>query len=416
MRRAITVVALILGATLLLSPKVASAAVCAVPSGPFPTIQSAIDDPTCGEITVAAGTYVERLTIARTLALEGAGADLTIVQAPGALTAPKAIVRITGAATSAKIEGFTIQGPGDTNCDSLRAGVRVDGGATGMIHDNRIRAIRDNPLGGCQNGVAVRVGLASEGQVGHAEVSHNRIEDYQKGGIVVSGSGSTATVADNDVQGSGFRTSPLAAQNGIQVSGGAVAEVRQNRVADNKYDPTIAASGGLLIFVAGSGVHAFGNRVSGNDVGVWVIGTQETLVEHNVATGSTFDGIALDNQNVFGATSTHNNVVQDNEVSGNGDGIGLFSANSNLVERNRARANSGPGILVSSEFDFTALPSLQPSSHENILRGNGVEENGGVGIFDDSLGAGTSGTANTYEANRCRQNAGGDSSPAGLCR
>ncbi|MBI3841261.1 MAG: hypothetical protein HY297_04840 [Thaumarchaeota archaeon] len=37
------------------------------------------------------------------------------------------------------------------------------------------------------------------------------------------------------------------------------------------------------------------------------------------------------------------------------------------------------------------------------------------GYFDDSIGGGTAGTANTYTGDKCNANGLGDSSPAGLC-
>lgn len=393
----------------------AQAVTCEVPSGLFPTIQSAIDTSACDRIAIEAGTYIEQLTVSRTVALEGAGADVTVIQAPAVLAAPKAIVRVTGAATDATIMHVAILGPGGGACDSLRAGVRVDGNATARLQDDRIVAIRDNPLGGCQNGVAILVGRRSEGQVGHALISHNRIEDYQKGGIVVDGPGSTASISGNSVQGGGFRCCGLAAQNGIQVSRGAVAEIVHNEVAGNRYDPSVAASGGVLIFEAGSGVTASNNTVDANDVGVWVIATQGAVVDGNRATGSTFDGVALDNQNFTAGVSTTQNVVRNNHASGNGDGIGLYSADSNLIENNDIGGNSGPGVVVSSEFDLQTFAGFQPSSSANVIRNNHSDKNGDVGIFDDSTGAETAGTANTYAGNHCRDNAGGASSPAGLC-
>ena len=48
-------------------PLVAHAATCAVP-GSYSTIQDAVNDVTCDTITVAAGTYPENVTIAKSLA------------------------------------------------------------------------------------------------------------------------------------------------------------------------------------------------------------------------------------------------------------------------------------------------------------------------------------------------------------
>ncbi len=54
------------------------AAVCSVPSGSYPTIQSAVNDPGCTTINVAPGTYAENVMINRQLTLSGAG-NTTII-------------------------------------------------------------------------------------------------------------------------------------------------------------------------------------------------------------------------------------------------------------------------------------------------------------------------------------------------
>src|SRR5207253_6601775 len=54
----------------------AEAAPCAVPSIPYPTIQSAINDSTCNPINVAAGTYVENVFVNRSVTLKGAQAGV----------------------------------------------------------------------------------------------------------------------------------------------------------------------------------------------------------------------------------------------------------------------------------------------------------------------------------------------------
>ena len=64
-----------------------TAAPCAVPSKIYATIQAAIDDPVCDPITVAPGTFEEEPVIGRSLALRGAGADLTFIQGRVRVTA-----------------------------------------------------------------------------------------------------------------------------------------------------------------------------------------------------------------------------------------------------------------------------------------------------------------------------------------
>ena len=377
----------------------AAAVTCTVPTQ-FLTIQAAIANPPCTLITVKAGTYIGPITIDRDLTLRGAGPK-SIITPGAALVAPKAIIRVTGAATNAIIEKFTIKGPGDGPCDSLEYGVFVDGDASATIRNNVFTAIRDEPLGGCQNGNAIQVGRNALGTTGHAVITGNDIDDYQKTGIAVDNNGSSATITSNVVTGSGFRTGPLAAQNGILVARNADATVSKNTVTDNMYDPNVAASGGILLFDAGNIVTVSSNTLTRNDVGVWVIGTSNVTVKSNKVKDSTFDGIALDNQSGNPVTL---NTVSKNQVSGSGDGIGLYGAEDNTIDSNTATTSiAGPGFFVAAD------------STGNTLTKNRANNNSTFGMEDESAGLGTAGTGNTYSGNHCTGNASGKSAPPGLC-
>ena len=96
------------------------AAVCSVPSAPYPTIQSAVDDATCAEVVLAPGIFAESVTVSRNLRLSGASNGTTVIE--GQLT-------VQGGSTEVDLEDLTI--------DSSVAGVagvhgealRVEGGA-----------------------------------------------------------------------------------------------------------------------------------------------------------------------------------------------------------------------------------------------------------------------------------------------
>jgi hypothetical protein len=57
----------------------AAAITCSVPSAPYGTIASALADPTCTTVQVAAGTYVESLQATRDVTIQGAGSASTVV-------------------------------------------------------------------------------------------------------------------------------------------------------------------------------------------------------------------------------------------------------------------------------------------------------------------------------------------------
>ena len=134
---------------------------------------------------------------------------------------------------------------------------------TRSIHDNLIQDIRDDvvPLSGCQNGVAIGVGRWAWGLSGDAEIINNTIVGHQKGGIVVDNEGSFAHIEGNTITGIG--TTPIIAQNGIQVSRGATATLLGNTVTGHSFhldgNDSDWGSAGLLIGDFGFGL---GSEVS----------------------------------------------------------------------------------------------------------------------------------------------------------
>ena len=63
-------------AAVLSSPAVAGT--CDVPDSSYPTIQSAVDDPACTDLVLAAQAFPESVRVPRTLAITGAGASTVV--------------------------------------------------------------------------------------------------------------------------------------------------------------------------------------------------------------------------------------------------------------------------------------------------------------------------------------------------
>jgi len=241
-------------------------------------IQDGIDIAATGAtVNVDAGTYAEQLKISKSLTLHGAGASQVIV-APSSLAADangaRSILTIDGAGTNAEVSGFTFRGP----VPGITAGIFVRGGAHANIHDNKVLDIRESvAISGNQRGIGIFVGRALFGTSGTAEITNNEIRGYQKGGIVVDGPGSQATMTGNTIVGEG--PTVALAQNGIQVSRGASATLSANNVSGNVYtgpgtDPDDFAAGILFFnsnpYVGTGGMNfAADNIVSGNEFGVW---------------------------------------------------------------------------------------------------------------------------------------------------
>jgi len=99
----------------------AAAAMCSVPSAGYPTVQAAVDDPSCTEIVLAAQVFDESPVITRDLTLRGAGSGATAIA--GHVEVSAAIVEVRelqiatppGAATEAlwahsgaRVSGFDL--------------------------------------------------------------------------------------------------------------------------------------------------------------------------------------------------------------------------------------------------------------------------------------------------------------------
>ena len=219
-------------------------------------IQSGVDTAQAGDtVLVKAGTYVEQVTVAKSLDLVGeSGASSTFIKAPSTIPVASnpdsVIVKITGAAVSVDFSGFTVTGPGPSGCGSIGFGIFVRDDAHAYIHDNKIVDIRDNPFSGCQNGVGIQVGRSALSTNGTADIENNTITGYQKNGITVSGGTSDATITGNTVTGAG--PTATIGQNGIQISSGATAEINGNTVSGHSYTPFNAVSTGRLACVSTS--------------------------------------------------------------------------------------------------------------------------------------------------------------------
>ena len=130
-------------------------------------------------------------------------------------------------------------------------GVVVNGDDAAVAVDvlnSTIYDIGESPLNGDQHGIGIYYrGFGSGSATG--KIGGNTLSNYQKGGIVVNGAGSTANVANNIVQGQG--RGDYIGQNGIQIGYGASAQVMSNTVTGNAYTGLNCASSCGIIAVGG---------------------------------------------------------------------------------------------------------------------------------------------------------------------
>jgi parallel beta-helix repeat protein len=360
----------------------------------YHTIQAAVNAAHANDkILVDPGTYTEQVIIPSTdtgLTLKSTRPWAAVIQAPATMTGTKAIVDDAGA-TGVTIADFTITGPGGSSANSINYGIRIDSGGSATIEGNHITKIRDNPLAGTQNGVAIQVGRQAENTSGSADIDFNVIDDYQKAGIVVSNTGSSAQIEHNLIRGVGPTT--VIAQNGVQISDAASGRVSKNYITGNVYSPQTFQATGVLLFNPGT-VRIDHNEITHNDTGIFVQGGTGLTIDHNEVEHSTMFGILL-----FGVSSSH---VSHNETEHNGSGqpghagIALVTSTGNTVDHNDSDHNNGDGIFVDS------------TSTGNTLSHNSLEHNSIFDAEDDSTGAGTGGTANTWTHNHGKKdNRGG---------
>lgn len=143
----------------------ARAATCSVPTAGYPTIQAAVDDPTCSPINVAPGVYAENLSITRSLILNGAqagqpvsgrasggSAESTIIGANP--IGPTAVVAIDAA--SVTLDGFSLKNSVTTGAAS---GVQVQAnGSDAAILNNFVDGIVTADASAGARGIAVENG------------------------------------------------------------------------------------------------------------------------------------------------------------------------------------------------------------------------------------------------------------------
>ncbi len=362
------------------APVVTGGKSCTQPN--FSTIQGAIDAlkslPT-GTLHVCPGTYTEQLTIVKPLKLlvAGTAGSARVVlpaspvnsktacdEAPGtekyqpdqdgiSICTP-GTVSITGLALEAKWPEGT--------CDDSLYGILVAGGATLKATNVTIDGAGAFPINGCQGGVGIEVGMhwTTPVQVGHATLKGVTIENYQKNGMTIEGSGSTASISTTTVTGAG--ETPAIAQNGIQVSGEGVAAIKTSKISGNECDHSSCGpegfsqyqSTGLMFYGAAPGSTVKSSTLSGNDIGAYYASedasqpaSPELVLSKDVFSGNRYEGVALDQ----GKAS-----LKSDTISGPGEiGVEIYQYEGQTLSSQSSAAStriegmSEAGVRVSSD-------------------------------------------------------------------
>jgi parallel beta-helix repeat protein len=341
---------------------------CRVVSEPCKTVQHAVDVACAGDtVQVGAGTFAEQVHIPKDLTVVGAGAGSTSIQAPASLPAAGDIVQIDGPSVAVDMSALTVAGPGPSGCGSINAGIHVMSGASADLHDLSVSDIRDQPLSGCQNGRAIRVG--DPGSPATAVVRTSTIVNYQKNGLDVRDPASSLNAHDNTITGPGATT--LIASNGVVVIG-AQAAIVHNTISGNECNNVTCGpdpindtqSTGVLLFPAGAGSTVSGNAISANDIGVYNTGT--STITGNQLTNNRFEGIVLDD----GSATVSLNTVQGGNIGVAALSFGGNSGNSaGTLSCNHITLATQAGIeLIDDNTADGVVPVVGGTS--NSIKGN----------------------------------------------
>lgn len=355
------------------------------PGEQFQTIQSAVNAANPGDtVLIDPGVYTEQVLISgifkSNITLTAVVSQSAVVRAPQTMTGNDALIEV-GIATGVTIDGLTLTGKhASGQVGGVKDGVLVrDHGSVTVQNSHITQIIFDSTfnVGGSiasTNGYAVQVG--DNTTPGTVTVQNSTLDNYQKGGVWVQGSNSSATVAFDTITGVG-PTGALA-QFGVKVQSGASATINNDQISGDRYTGSNGFGRGINV-TGGGTISVDTNSISSCDIGVSISSTAGALVTNNTISSNTSDGINL--TSLIGTTTVRGNTVNNNGH----DGIALINSTGVTVQSNTADNNGHDGIFVDAN---SALNTIQ----FNTARGN-------TNLDAEDLstgGSGTNGTRNTW--------------------
>jgi Right handed beta helix region len=342
----------------------------------FPTIQQAINEANEGDIIeVLPGTYIEQLTINKTLTIIGSGVKSTIIEAPpleelelNVISLPY-IVEVNDEAVVTK-EGFTIKGPEATDCGQL-IGVSVLQDGTIDLKHAMVKRCTDN---------AILIGappfFPGGPQVGQATITKTFVTDYQNHGVFALGSNTTLTMSYNNILSSNLNA---LATVGILFVYGATGTITHNEVSENICNiPDTCGPDffnqfqafGIVADSAGQGSVISNNYVSNNDGGIGVVGEGVCcIVDKNKLKDNLFFGIVIldgnhtvSNTKIFGGQVGASAIAFSSNTTATLDRVKIVDAEIPIQALSTGNLTAAVNVLSPSFFlPLLTIPLLLPS-------------------------------------------------------
>ncbi len=243
--------------------------------------------PTNSVIHVLPGTYEEQVVVSgKTLTLQGEGDDPAdvVIKSPTTLSAKfttsvdnKPVVLVQNNA-NVTIKNLTVDGAGRGNGNYRFIGIGFYN-ASGTVEEVTVKGVRESPFSGSQHGTGIYA-YNQDGTARTLTVRNTTVTDFQKNGITVVGSGLTATIEGNTITGAG--STSIIAQNGIQVSYGAAATVRNNKVSGMAYSGQDWVASGILVYGAGT-TTVENNTLTASQANIYVVESSATVRANRIS-------------------------------------------------------------------------------------------------------------------------------------
>jgi len=276
----------------------------------FNAIQGAITKAGSGAtIEVCSGTYTEQLTVTKSVNLKAAGTPVVKLPAapasstttcasaltsgePPSTEAAQNEVEICGKVT-VKIAGLAIEAAWPTGtCNDDLYGIFAGGESTVTISNSSVLAAGAQPINGCQGGIGIEIGTTrtSPAQTAKATLTNVLVQGYQKNGINVIGTGSTASLKKVTVKGAGLTNA--IAQNGLEIARGGVATVNSSSFLNNSYEGNAAATG-MIVLEVSSASTVNKSTFENDDLGIAYLKAKTTPLTATSSKfiGSTYEGV-----------------------------------------------------------------------------------------------------------------------------